>query len=260
MLLALIDTIKRMKEQLTQIMLQNKGETTNSLNALANELTRKEQRLESLVGSSKEYTLLEVQKLIQQTAEKVNSLEDLASRKAEVSDFQNKVSDIEQKLLLLPDQISAALIKTKLETLRDEERLDISAIKGIEKLLDKLVKEAAKKIPASTHHVVERVSMGQYETPIKAGSNVTVTKNAQGAYVISSTGVGDGGSATTPFQETLTGTGTSFTLTHTPNETEHKFELYLNGQRRFDFSFVGTTLTTTFSKFSTDELVVVYNF
>jgi hypothetical protein len=59
-----------------------------------------------------------------------------------------------------------------IETLEGDERIDAKAIKNL----------------PTTREVIREVAGGFIETPIKAGSNTTVSKDASGAWVISSTG------------------------------------------------------------------------
>lgn len=64
-----------------------------------------------------------------------------------------------------------------IESLEGDERIDAKAIKNL----------------PTTREIVREVAGGFIETPIKAGSNTTVTKDAFGAWVISSTGGGGSG-------------------------------------------------------------------
>lgn len=72
---------------------------------------------------------------------------------------------------------TAEQIKGKLETLKGDARLDASAIKNL---------------PEATQTVVREMTLGQVETPLKAGTGITITKDATGAKVISSSGGGTG--------------------------------------------------------------------
>lgn len=64
-----------------------------------------------------------------------------------------------------------------LETLEGDDRLDASAIKNL---------------PQFTQNIINEVGHGFTETQIKAGTNITVGKDAFGNWVISSTGGGGG--------------------------------------------------------------------
>lgn len=82
-----------------------------------------------------------------------------------------------------------------------------------------------------------------FEIPIKAGTNVTVTKDASGAYVISATG----GGTTDNFadNEVATGSGTSFSIAHTP--IAGSTHVYANGQRltpTVDYTISVANITT----------------
>ena len=58
--------------------------------------------------------------------------------------------------------------------------------------------------------------VGAFETPIIAGSNITVTKNAFGNWVISSTATGGVGTPTDPTSGTVDGSTTDFVFTTKP--------------------------------------------
>lgn len=91
---------------------------------------------------------------------------------------------------------TAEQIKGKLETLKGDARLDASAIKNL---------------PEATQTVVREMTLGQVETPLKAGTGITITKDATGAKVISSTGGGDVTKVGTPVNNQVgvwTGDGT----------------------------------------------------
>lgn len=90
---------------------------------------------------------------------------------------------------------------------------------------------------------------------VTAGSNVTITTNADGKKVIASTG-GSGGNFTE--NEVVAGSGTAFTLAATP--TAGSVKLYALGQRivlATDYSIVGTAITTV-SSWSAGQIVADY--
>lgn len=111
--------------------------------------------------------------------------------------------------------------------------------------IEKLVADGFKKMPAQ--QVVRFESGGDigapFELPIKAGSsNISVRRDPSGAYVIDTNG---SGSSNQVRNEVVSGSGTSFTLAHTPDA--NGVSLFANGQRlipTIDYTITGPNITT----------------
>lgn len=92
---------------------------------------------------------------------------------------------------------------------------------------------------------------------VKAGTNVTLTRNPDGTTSINATGGGGGGTAV--YGEVVTGSGTSWTLANAP--TAGTLRLYANGQRltlTVDYTLSGTAITTLTS-WAAGTLLADYN-
>lgn len=87
-----------------------------------------------------------------------------------VEDVLSKIKLPEYKETVLDD---ASAIRDKLQTLKEGDRLDASAIKNL---------------PQGIREVIQHV--GLPETQIKAGTNISVRKDASGSWVITSTVTG----------------------------------------------------------------------
>lgn len=113
----------------------------------------------------------------------------------------------------------------------------------LKKQIEDAVKEALKDMKPNTTIIRESGGIGApFEIPIKAGTNVTVTKDASGAYVISATG---GSSENFADNEVATGSGTSFSIAHTP--VAGSTHVYANGQRltpTVDYTISAANITT----------------
>lgn len=117
---------------------------------------------------------------------------------------------------------------------------------NLRKEVEKAVAEAIKNIKPNPTVINQGGDWGvPFEIPIKAGTNITVRKDASGAYVISSQS-----SFTDTFadNEVAAGSGTSFTLAHTPIAgSQH---VYANGQRltpTVDYTISAAAITTVLS-------------
>lgn len=89
------------------------------------------------------------------------------------ADEEEIVKKIENNIPALGERI-----RDSLELLEGENRLDAKAIKNLPQMTQTVIRE--------------QMNVGGFETPIIAGSNITVTKNAQGKYVIAGTASGGG--------------------------------------------------------------------
>ncbi len=95
-----------------------------------------------------------------------------------------------------------------------------------------------------------------FEQVIKAGANVTVSKDPSGAWVISSTG--GGGSATFVDNEIVSGSGTSWTLSFSP--VAGSVHVFGGGSRLtldVDYSISGDTITTV-NSYDSGQVVADY--
>jgi hypothetical protein len=77
--------------------------------------------------------------------------------------------------------LSPQEVRDSLELLTGEERLSAKSIRGLDDY--EMVRMAAYNPP--------QMNIGGFETPVKGGSNISVSKDASGAYVVSSTASGD---------------------------------------------------------------------
>jgi len=91
---------------------------------------------------------------------------------------------------------------------------------------------------------------------IKQGTNVTITTDSQGNKVISASGT----AGTPVYEENITGTGTAFTLAHTP--LANSLRLYRGGARQRlteDYTISGADITLSIAKEAGEVLIADYN-
>lgn len=143
---------------------------------------------------------------------------------------------------------TAEQVREKLETLTGEERLDASAIKNLPEATEKITKHVIGTSHALWNHMDVDVS------GITTGQSI----KWDGLRWIPFTPVGGG--STSVYNEAPSGSGTSWTLAHTPDA--NTLRLYANGQRLIpttDYSLSGATITTVLS-WNSGTLTADYNY
>ena len=129
-----------------------------------------------------------------------------------------------------------------------------------DELITKALEPHIKNLHSSISRAIDGMPRGSnyggfIETQLKAGNNVTISKDATGAWVVASTGGGGG----TWYEEVLTySDGTHYTLVHTPTSI---VTLYVNGKQQLgagnDYSRTGTAISIiTNAPLASDDLVV----
>lgn len=136
-----------------------------------------------------------------------------------------------------PDIMMGMLTKSK-------KKLSSAHIDGLEQTISAVV------------HQLSRGYLHGGGDTVRAGSNITITRNTDGTTSISSSG----GSGTWYQDEVLIRTnGTNYTLAHTPTAV---VLLYLNGQLQIsgtDYTRVGTAVTMTTPTLVSDTLTATYS-
>ncbi len=131
---------------------------------------------------------------------------------------------------------TAEQVRDKLESLTDEDRLDASAIKNLPETTEKIAKHVIGTAHALWNH------MDVDASGITAGQAL----KWDGLRWIPFTPAG--GSSNSVYNESVSGSGTSWTLAHTPDSGT--LRVYVNGQRLIpttDYSLSGATITTVLS-------------
>lgn len=146
-------------------------------------------------------------------------------------------------------------IRNKLESLDGEERLDKSAIKGLDEELKKIGMKASSPTSVFGRAGVQILSngskVGTKANIINIGSGITVT-NVNGLVTLSVVGVG-----TWYENEVLARTdGTNYTLANTPSSVAF---IFLNGQQTSDYVRIGSAVTMNTPTLASDVITATYS-
>jgi len=168
---AVLGVIKQLKDQIDQEMRQNKGEMDDlfsgvvaELKKLENRITRTSDQLEAKMG-------VDISAVQKQLLSEVNTLKDLIPQLPDLTYLENRIDAVESLIPKIPDELSAEQVRDKLETLKKENRLDSSSIKGLEAL----VKETKTVISGG----LTRAKTDSIYTKFhEGGSNLTVSATA----------------------------------------------------------------------------------
>lgn len=112
-----------------------------------------------------------------------------------------------------------------------KEKIDASRIKNLPKFTREIIKEIG-------------AHGGAYETPVKGGTNITVRKDASGAWVISSTSGGSGLTKEMP-TGTIDDSNVTFTVVHEPFFINVNGAIYNVGDGAYA-SYVAGTITLNY--------------
>jgi hypothetical protein len=123
-------------------------------------------------------------------------------------------------------ELSPQEIRDLLELLSGDDRLDAKYIKNLPQPVTQIIQQGG--------HV------GGFETPIVAGSNITVTKNAFGNWVIASTAAGGVGTPTSPSSGTVDGSTVAFDFATKPTLIVSDGATY---RENFGWTWSGSTAT-----------------
>lgn len=146
---------------------------------------------------------------------------------------------------------TAGKIRDKLETLKDEDRLDVSAIRGIEKLVKDSAPTRAGGVavkPITIQGLGVTIDKNVRFINFTGNGLTSVTRSKDGVVTVNIGGASSGTKVTEELP-TNSGDNTNFTIAHTP--TSGTFRLYRGGARQQsigatpDFTLTGTALVLT---------------
>ena len=225
----ILSIINLEKERLNTLI-ENKSIQSNDLNSKTLALIdAKEREIKYLISELGRSYSDNDEMILSKFQKEIKRLEKKIPNKIDLTDIYADIEKINAGLTSIPTEITAnpESIRNALELLQGDERLDKSAIRG----LDETIKTTAKK-----YH---NDGIGLVIRQLVAGSGITIDNTNQEYPVITSTGGGGGMSVETP-SGTVNGSNTSFTATSTP-----KFIITDTGTyvQNFGFTLSGLNIT-----------------
>src|SRR3990167_3341136 len=135
----IIQVVKEAKEFLEKQAIDNKKDLNNLVNRLTEQEVQKigealdnlEKKAEKVIKSIKEKTALDLDSITRNLYKELKKLEDSIPEKADFTEIYGKIKEVESKIVPV-EEIKAEGIRDKIESLRGDERIDKSAIKGLD--------------------------------------------------------------------------------------------------------------------------------
>jgi DNA anti-recombination protein RmuC len=125
-----------MKKQMDDQMSFAHGELSNQNSTLAKDLRTLETRMVSLakeLPKAKDKIDKDFNKVVIQIFKEVKRIESLIPT-VDLEPLQDRISEVERKIPKIPSEITAKQTRDKLETLKGESRLDVSAVNSAAKM------------------------------------------------------------------------------------------------------------------------------
>lgn len=137
---ALLIVLNDFKSELEGKITDTSAESSTLITELNETLDNLEKELGALVGSSEEKLLSQITSVYTKLSDEITRIEQTIPTLPDLTSIENKIAEVEAKIPAIKEEIEETPEETrdKLEKLKDDERLDISAIKGIGKRLGKL--------------------------------------------------------------------------------------------------------------------------
>jgi predicted nucleic acid-binding Zn-ribbon protein len=157
--------VREIKVALEDQIASSEEKLAEDVRTVETNLRDSESRVRNVIDSVREQTSADLQTAIASISKELKSVRDLIPQ---VPDLSDELSALKADIMLAEDRIAnikvetAVEVRDKLETLKDEERLDASAIKGLEsggkKLGDDILKRAIGIVDQRTSFLINKVS------------------------------------------------------------------------------------------------------
>lgn len=170
----LLDLMKEMRSSLDNKISETKSETTSSIKEMSYELNGLELKFKELINGSEGASLSQIKELSKRLNNEINRIESSIPSMPDLSVYENKLVEIENKIPVIKDAIvdNPVDIRNKLESLKDDDRLNVSAISGLDKthtaLTDDIINRAIGIVDQRTSFLINKVS--NLQTQVNNGS------------------------------------------------------------------------------------------
>lgn len=131
-LATLVVGLKGVREAAQNELETEKGKLSARLSALVNDIDSTERRLKELIMSKRKDASDEMKDIAREIRAELQSLENMIPDETDLAPLWEKVRDIESKIPERMDMLTAAQMRDALETLKGDDRLDASAVRGLE--------------------------------------------------------------------------------------------------------------------------------
>lgn len=159
---AVFDVIKVLKDEIALDIKANKGETESHITGVLKEIDELELRTTKMSNRLEEKMLVDNIDIQKQLQEKVNSIKELIPQIPSFKPLEDRIDDVERKIPKIPKETAIEETRNRLEGLKGDNRLDISAVRGLTKrfsaLSDAIVNRALGILDNRTAFLINKVS------------------------------------------------------------------------------------------------------
>lgn len=156
------ETIKSINDTIDRNTRNNKVEMDDLFSGTVSELKKIETRMSNMSDRLEGKMAVNISVVQKQLLTEVNSLRELIPTLPDLTYLEEKIDAVKGMIPKIPEEIKAEKIRDKLETLKKDERLDASAIKGLDKdhakLSDSIIQRAISIVDQRTSFLINKVS------------------------------------------------------------------------------------------------------
>jgi hypothetical protein len=146
---AIIAIITSEKNRLDTLIADTKGKTDTEISRTLSELAKKEKTLVTFIENLRQQTSTDLTKATASLSKEIKRVEGKIPTRTDLTGIYSEIEAIKRDLVTVPTEITAnpEAVRNALELLQGDERLDKSAIKGLDELINDLRKIAGTSQP-----------------------------------------------------------------------------------------------------------------
>lgn len=235
---ALMARIQQAENRIAESVAKNKGVSDTATQALAKELDALKERLSTAIEATKQESGDALAMATEQLRKEVKAVQDLIPV-VEHPDYTARFAEIEAKIPTLPPEKLGEDYRNALEALTGEDRLDKSAIRGIELIEEEIAqskKDRSGRVIAPSRGMflyIDGVKKGLISNMnLVAGTNLSIAYskvNGQDTLTFNATGGGPGGLTVETPTGTVNAVNTVFTVSAEPQWVVADGTTYFDG-------------------------------